>query len=543
MSRVPLSELIFKGTNPVKTASGQSVYVYARGTETKATLYTSETGETTVTQPLTTNSSGLPVSGGAQVWVAPGSYTLKIGSSSAPWEASSTKKEVEEKTLLLGAPIGASTFVGQANGSPTTLETGQVLSLTGHPALAIRSETLTFPSTPTEAETGYAIAAMGASVRHVGGTFTLTEGDGTGSGGGICLATWDTLLGPSGAFNSTCHLFISPEEWQLGIWVAGEFKFITPTVFFDVPLQSGVALRADCHINATLGTISLRLPDGSKPPPFYDRRIRELPACEYANWECKVTSSAGSLGAFSEIYAATKGSLPMPNRAPQAPMDVMLAGSPQKGKGESIQRPPSASCPGSTFYDTTLSKLLASNGEYWFEVATGNRVGNLLDTNAATLTHKSSPFNGTWKSGAKCTVEFTKKEAPPGRRSAVELVATEAGELLAFSPVVVTVAPGEKLAAMFRRFKTGEAAAAARKFKAKITFQKAGSVTALVVTSTAVESSKTGWTSSTVATGTAPAETIQAVIYIIVESAVIGEKFYANEFCMVKGETTEFLEP
>ena len=84
MSRVPISELVFKGTNPVKTASGQSVFVYLRGTETQATIYTSETGEATVVQPLTTDTAGLPTKNGNQVWVEAGEYDLKIGSQSAP---------------------------------------------------------------------------------------------------------------------------------------------------------------------------------------------------------------------------------------------------------------------------------------------------------------------------------------------------------------------------------------------------------------------------------------------------------------------------
>lgn len=88
MSRVALSELIFQGANPVRTAPGKTVYVYRRGTEEQATLYAAESGETTLSQPLTTNSAGLPTKSGAQVWVEPGSYDLRVSGLTSPWEAS-----------------------------------------------------------------------------------------------------------------------------------------------------------------------------------------------------------------------------------------------------------------------------------------------------------------------------------------------------------------------------------------------------------------------------------------------------------------------
>jgi hypothetical protein len=84
MSRVPLSELIYQGANPVRTAPGRSVYIYRRGTSTEVSLYAAETGATTVSQPLTTNSGGTPTKNGATIWIEPGAYELKVAGTAYP---------------------------------------------------------------------------------------------------------------------------------------------------------------------------------------------------------------------------------------------------------------------------------------------------------------------------------------------------------------------------------------------------------------------------------------------------------------------------
>lgn len=84
MARVPASELIYQGANPVRTAPGKSVTIYKRGTETLATIYAAETGETTVAQPLLTDAGGLPSHQGSLVWVEAGEYDYKIGTQTYP---------------------------------------------------------------------------------------------------------------------------------------------------------------------------------------------------------------------------------------------------------------------------------------------------------------------------------------------------------------------------------------------------------------------------------------------------------------------------
>jgi hypothetical protein len=93
MSRVALSELVFKNTSPLSVDRGATVYVYERGTETQATLYAAETGGTTLAQPLTTDTGGRPEKNGTTPWVEPGSYDLKVDGTTAPWEAASGRAD------------------------------------------------------------------------------------------------------------------------------------------------------------------------------------------------------------------------------------------------------------------------------------------------------------------------------------------------------------------------------------------------------------------------------------------------------------------
>jgi len=89
MSRVALSEPIFRPTAPVRFASGLSVYVYERGTAVLATVYDAEAGGAELTQPLTTDSSGRPKKSGKTPFVEPGSYDLRVGNETLAWEAAS----------------------------------------------------------------------------------------------------------------------------------------------------------------------------------------------------------------------------------------------------------------------------------------------------------------------------------------------------------------------------------------------------------------------------------------------------------------------
>lgn len=83
--RAEINELVLLGS-PARPASGASVQVNRRDTGGAAVVYTSETGSTQKTNPLTTDSLGR-IDG----WVEAGSYTLEVTrgsvSYSQPFEA------------------------------------------------------------------------------------------------------------------------------------------------------------------------------------------------------------------------------------------------------------------------------------------------------------------------------------------------------------------------------------------------------------------------------------------------------------------------
>lgn len=88
MSRVALTEPLFLATVPISFGRGWEVSVYKRGTEELATVYSSEAGEGTLTQPLVTDHDGRPKGAGETVgWLSDASYDLSYSHPSAPEEA------------------------------------------------------------------------------------------------------------------------------------------------------------------------------------------------------------------------------------------------------------------------------------------------------------------------------------------------------------------------------------------------------------------------------------------------------------------------
>jgi pectate lyase-like protein len=109
MSRVALTELIFKNTSPVSVDRNATVYVYVRGTETQATLYANDAGESVLAQPLTTDTGGRPEKNGVQPWVEPGSYDLSVSGQTFPWEAVSGEAGNVVSVNALGAKADGTT--------------------------------------------------------------------------------------------------------------------------------------------------------------------------------------------------------------------------------------------------------------------------------------------------------------------------------------------------------------------------------------------------------------------------------------------------
>lgn len=111
MSRVPLTEVIFKNGNPVSLDRGAPVFIYKRGTEKEqAILYASETGEATVEQPLTTDEGGRPERAGVQPWLEPGAYEISVKGVLSPFQVAPTTlptlADVDAVGVLPGQLVG-----------------------------------------------------------------------------------------------------------------------------------------------------------------------------------------------------------------------------------------------------------------------------------------------------------------------------------------------------------------------------------------------------------------------------------------------------
>jgi hypothetical protein len=111
MSRVALTETILLATNPASFGRGVAVYVFERGTEVEAAVYSTPGGGAATPQPLTTDKGGRPrTEDGAFGYLEPGSYDLLVGDELIPWEAS------EGGSL----PVGAMEFKGAWNAATNT---------------------------------------------------------------------------------------------------------------------------------------------------------------------------------------------------------------------------------------------------------------------------------------------------------------------------------------------------------------------------------------------------------------------------------------
>lgn len=97
MARVPL-DIVVRKTNG-QARAGVSIYVYQRGTETPVEGFTTESGSTKVTYPLTTEVEGrIP-----HAWYQPGSYDIHCPEDAVnptqPWEAIKGGENATASTL------------------------------------------------------------------------------------------------------------------------------------------------------------------------------------------------------------------------------------------------------------------------------------------------------------------------------------------------------------------------------------------------------------------------------------------------------------
>jgi hypothetical protein len=87
VTRVALDEIVIKATSPATLLDDAEVYVYERGTEKEADVFTAETGESTLEQPLTTDNGGRIEGDNQRVWFEEGSYDVRVNGETLPWEA------------------------------------------------------------------------------------------------------------------------------------------------------------------------------------------------------------------------------------------------------------------------------------------------------------------------------------------------------------------------------------------------------------------------------------------------------------------------
>lgn len=122
MARAPVYVEVKNTTGDV--VAGATATVKIRATGTNATLYTTETGPTTATNPMTTDSAGR-----ATAWVDRGAYNITVSGTgiatfTVPWDSSPGADRAIDDTWL---PIGANpTVVTSLPGSPVD---GQLIDL------------------------------------------------------------------------------------------------------------------------------------------------------------------------------------------------------------------------------------------------------------------------------------------------------------------------------------------------------------------------------------------------------------------------------
>lgn len=92
--RVALTEIVLQTADltpqnsaPARFAQRLEIFIYERGTEVEATIYSAESGGEVIAQPFTTDGSGRINSEGHTVWVEEGSYDLSSAGQIVPWEA------------------------------------------------------------------------------------------------------------------------------------------------------------------------------------------------------------------------------------------------------------------------------------------------------------------------------------------------------------------------------------------------------------------------------------------------------------------------
>lgn len=175
MARVEIDEVVFTNTNPVRTVAGASVQVNARGAA-PATVYAAETGATTLTNPLVTDSAGR-----IEGWLTPGSYDLVVTANGTTrtqaYEAASgsvtgTGTGGSGTRLVAAGNLGATYTLDFAGDSDVLVTAKMTANLTLSLANVTAGAVATFEL--TQDATGGRTLTLPAGTKRPGGTLALT---------------------------------------------------------------------------------------------------------------------------------------------------------------------------------------------------------------------------------------------------------------------------------------------------------------------------------------------------------------------------------
>jgi len=428
----------------------------------------------------------------------------------------------------------------RSNGTPTATDSGHTWNLQGTTGATptIRGGLLTLPLGAPTSSAGYALLSLASPVLRVGGRFVLSST--ASSSGGPALGAWSSTSGIPNS--SSAHLAISSAYWQFGVWSGGVFTDLIPkgrlssSVYFSTPLATdgSTVYTVDIEIDRATSTAYLFLPDGSTAV-VSDPLIGSI-AATHPFWEMFTQVSGDAIAGWTEIWA---DSAAPSSRAPQAPHIVVPRSveARQVGAGAIYARPPSASRPGATWYDTTSSKATISTGSAWVDCANPTTVvGNRLTPNQANATINALE----WSSLLNATITRD-TVAPIGRTSSLKIVTTTSGiSEIYINPLVTSgIAPGQTWTGVYYI----RAAGTARTAQAGISWFDSGA-NYLSSGSGSTVSTGTGVWTKVILTGTAPSSSAQAALNVILTDPVgAGEIFNVALAALAPGTLTDYVEP
>ena len=202
-----------------------------------------------------------------------------------------------------------SDFADQADGTPTTLGSGQAVEHTknSEPNAGLRVVSGKLTNTATNAGTaaGYICVDLGSDVKRIGADFTFSAK--TTDGGSAVLVVWDGDLGDTYPTipNSPCHLRVRPDGWSFDVWEANALSVVTSGTF-KTALAADDTTTHRCEVTLTGDTARILFPDGSTAT-IEDARIASNAGME-ACWEVyQDTASTDTKAAFVSVWADSEG--------------------------------------------------------------------------------------------------------------------------------------------------------------------------------------------------------------------------------------------